>query len=132
MSDKLLMSGGLGKYHPSEAILMRTLAAEAGVPEESIFVEDRSTSTFENVRNCAKIMVSRGWRCAIVVTDAFHVPRCLYVFRSYGMDVAGSAPSRDRDATPPSKRIYYLVREILALPYYVVMLNLKKRFGRMD
>ena len=133
VSDNMLMSGGLGKYQPSEAVVMRALAVRSGVPETNIIIEDRSTSTFENVQNSVAIMTSNGWRSAIVVTDVFHIPRSLYVFRSYGMDVTGSAPANDREHTRRSKWIYYFMREVFAFPCYVVMVFLRnKRLGGVN
>ena len=68
-ADYLLVTGGLGKYPPAEARVMKTLATEEGVPPEKILSEDQSTSTFESGIHCAKIMQVRGWSTAVIVTD---------------------------------------------------------------
>ena len=32
-------------------------------------------------------MTDRGWQRALLVTDRFHMPRALYTFRAFGIDV---------------------------------------------
>ena len=74
---------------------MRTLALDLGVPAERIELEERSRNTFENALYTAVILRRRGWRRVAVVTDAFHMPRALYVFRRLGLDAVGE-PVRHR------------------------------------
>ncbi len=85
----LLVSGGVGRPPPAEAEVMRALAIEMGIPPERIVVEDRAVNTFENAVYCGRIFHDRGWRRLVVVTDRFHLPRALFVFRRLGLPVGG-------------------------------------------
>lgn len=85
----LLVSGGVVGPPPAEAEVMRALAIDLGVPSERIVVEDRARNTFENALYCGRILRDRGWHRVVVVTDAFHMPRALFVFRRLGLPVVG-------------------------------------------
>lgn len=85
----LVVSGGLTRYPPTEAEVMRAIAVDLGVPEQRIIVEDVAVNTFENAVYTGRIIRERGWRQVIVVTDWFHMPRSLYVFRRLGLSAIG-------------------------------------------
>lgn len=86
----LLLSGGIVGGALSEAAVMRALAIKLGVEAARIIVEDRSRNTFENAVYSGRIIGDRGWRRVIVVTDAYHMPRALYVFRRLGLAAVGA------------------------------------------
>jgi len=110
----LVVSGGLVNLPPAEAQVMRDLAVEAGVEAGRIVVEDQARNTFENAVYTGRIMRDRGWGRVVVVTDAFHMRRALYVFRTLGLD-AGAAPVQ-RGADDPAWAWYGgYAREALAL-----------------
>ncbi len=96
-AEHLLVSGGLSGPPPTEAAVMRARALEDGVPDDRICVEDRAVNTFENALFSGVIMERRGWSRPLVVTDAYHLPRALYVFRRLGIDAAGSGVPRMAD-----------------------------------
>lgn len=109
----LVVSGGAVGPPPAEAEIMRTLALAKGVPNERIVVEDRARNTFENALYTGLIIRRRGWRRVIVVTDGFHLPRSLFVFRRLGLRVEG-APVRARAADSFQTRMRLYAREALA------------------
>jgi uncharacterized SAM-binding protein YcdF (DUF218 family) len=86
----LVVSGGIVGPPPAEAEVMRELAIELGVPPERIVEEDRAVNTFENAVYCGRIFHDRRWQRLVVVTDRFHLPRALFVFRRLGLPVAGA------------------------------------------
>ena len=115
----LLVTGGLGKYPPAEAVVMQRLAVAHGIPPQHILCEDQATSTFASALRCCDILRQRGWSRVLVVTDRYHLPRTLFAFWSCGLHAVGSAaPGK------PSRRLrrrwYYYLREGLALPWYLV------------
>jgi uncharacterized SAM-binding protein YcdF (DUF218 family) len=118
---RLLMTGGVGKYPPAEAHVMRQLAVDAGVPEACILIEDQATSTFQSARQCAAILRQHGWSTALIVTDRYHLPRALLVFRSCGLEAYGHAPPGHRYSRKRWKRWYYRGREVCALVWYVCL-----------
>jgi len=81
----LVVSGGLTLHPPAEAEVMRDLAVEAGLDADRIVIEDQARNTFENAVYTGRIMRERGWGRVVVVTDAFHMRRALYVFRTLGL-----------------------------------------------
>lgn len=121
----LLVSGGVGACQPSEAEVMRDLALAAGVPGDRIVTENTSSSTFTSALACVDIMRSRGWRSAVVATDAYHVRRAAMVLRSFGIRVSISAAPGGREAN--TRRVWwsYVVRECVALPVYRLRIALE-------
>lgn len=95
----LLVSGGIVGPPPAEARAMREMALRRGVAAERIIVEDQARNTFENAVYAGRIIRDRRWCRIIVVTDAFHLPRTLYVFRRLGLEVAGEGVPRPAQIT---------------------------------
>lgn len=115
-ASNLLVTGGAVTWRVSEAAVMRDLAVAAGVPADRIIIEDRARDTLENALFSAAMLRHRGWTEAVVVTDAYHLPRALYTFRRFGVAVEGSAPPRTGDLASRIARI----REVPARLVYVV------------
>ena len=95
--DTLLLSGGNAGPGPSEAEVMRRLVLEHGSPVKTIVTEDRSRNTFENAVYSGRVVKDHGWRRIVIVTDAWHMRRALYVFRRLGMDASGDSAPRPPD-----------------------------------
>ena len=83
----VLVSGGLAKDgHPPEAmLLMETLEAEFGVPIR--WVESDSRTTYENARYSSQILQGAGIQRAFLVSHSWHMPRALWSFEKFGMEV---------------------------------------------
>ncbi len=126
----LLLTGGLGRYAPSEAHVMRQLALEAGVPAVQILLEDQAISTFWSAVHCAQMLQTRGWLTALVVTDRYHLPRTLWTFRRLGIAAAGSAVEDRRLSPRWWRRWWSYVRECLALVWYLMKIPLWKAWRR--
>ena len=84
----LFMSGG-----NREPAVMKKLAVELGVPEADIFTDELGTRTYESCSRAKQVFeIDR----AIVVTQDYHLPRSLYLCRSFGVDSIGvNAKRRD-------------------------------------
>ena len=109
----LVASGGQGADEGiSEAAAMRNYLTARGVPAAAILLEDKSTSTYENLRNSASLLRSKGLQQVIVVTNRSHVFRSLYLARLHGLNASG-------DAAPMSDRlgatVYQFARESAAV-----------------
>ncbi len=116
----LLASGGVGRHEPSEAQVMRCIAVERGIPHQHILLEERAESTWENARECAKIIREQGWRRVILVTDPYHLPRSLLAFRAFGVDVTPCPICRGHSGTTTRTTLLHQLREIPAIPYYAL------------
>ncbi|WP_416191591.1 YdcF family protein [Neisseria sp. CCUG12390] len=78
-ADYLLMSGGTDSDGSNQAETMRDMAVRLGVPSENILVENRSETTFQNIRFSPPLLKDR--RDVIIVSDGFHLPRGLWLAR---------------------------------------------------
>ena len=114
----LLVTGGVGKHPPAEAEVMRRTAIAHGVPSQCILLEDQATSTFESAQRCSTMLRQRGWSRVLVVTDRYHLARALLAFRSCGVRAVGS-PTLGKPTWRLRRRLYYYVREYLALVWYL-------------
>ena len=90
----LITSGGRGPDEQvSEAQAMAEYLVARGVPRDRVLLEDRSTSTFENLAYSGEIMRERGGAYrSVVVTNNFHVLRAALIARRAEVDaqVVGS------------------------------------------
>ncbi len=114
--DQLIACGGLGRYPPTEAATMRTVLTEAGVPDAVIHLEDRSTSTLENIRFALPILKRLGSDQVVIVTDRAHLPRALMVARRSGLTARGAAP---KSGARPSQQLRLALRELPAYGVYL-------------
>lgn len=84
---KLILSGGQGPGEDiAEGEAMARYAEREGVDPERIMVEDKSTSTEENLQFSRELM--EGDR-VIVVTTAYHVFRALLLAKRQGLNCVG-------------------------------------------
>lgn len=90
-APQVLMTGGLGKHPPAEAILMKELAVEMGIPEEAVHIEPESETTLESALLCAKMMHAAGWARALVVSHRYHLLRSCASFVTFGITARGSS-----------------------------------------
>lgn len=114
----LLVTGGVGKYPPTEAEVMEGLAVAHGIPRRRVLREEQATSTFESAMLCGAMLRQRGWSRVLVVTDRYHLPRTLLAFRSCGIRAVGSA-APGKPARRLRQRWYYYLREGLAFLWYL-------------
>ncbi|MCL5257275.1 MAG: YdcF family protein [Chloroflexi bacterium] len=112
----LVLTGGLGRNPPAEALVMREIALREGVPAETIVVEDQAHSTLESAQRVGEIAKQRGWSSVIVATDPFHTIRAGLMFQDRGLRVI-TAPTNDTYYSNET-RTFYTVRETLALTVY--------------
>ena len=99
----LIPSGGQGSDESlSEAQAMRDYMIEHGVPESDIYMEDKSTTTMENLANC-KTYIDDNWETRktsgeaikrkkpiiALVSSNYHVYRCLLYAEKLEMKCIG-------------------------------------------
>jgi uncharacterized SAM-binding protein YcdF (DUF218 family) len=114
----LILSGGLGTYPPTEAEMMKRKLLELKIDANALFLEDRSTSTEENIYFSKQIMERNGWKSAIIVTDTFHMKRALLLARDAGIEAFGSSAKNSVLYKNKSLRFKYTMREVMALTQY--------------
>jgi len=73
---------------PAEALWMRQLLLQLGLPQADIVLETKSTTTRENVREVAQIMQANEWAGRLaLVTSASHMPRAFVNAERAGLRV---------------------------------------------
>jgi uncharacterized SAM-binding protein YcdF (DUF218 family) len=90
---RILVSAGNIPWTPAikpEAELIRELLIEWGVPADAIEVGTESRNTFENALEIQRMLKSKGFRSALLVTSATHMPRAMATFRHARVPVMAS------------------------------------------
>lgn len=87
---KIITSGGQGPDEViSEARSMANYLLEQGVPEDSILLEDRSTTTEENLAYSQAIIAEHGGAAhCTIATSSYHTLRAAMFARRAGMNVS--------------------------------------------
>ena len=81
----LLMSGDhTGDYN--EVGVMKSLATELGVPSEDVFLDHEGYSTYESLYRAKYVF---GAKRIVIITQAYHLHRALYIARELGMEAVG-------------------------------------------
>jgi uncharacterized SAM-binding protein YcdF (DUF218 family) len=82
----VVMSGGNPQHHErSEADLYAGYLLDAGVKRSDLIVENQSLDTYENARNTVKLLRSRQYDTAVLVTSSLHMHRAMLAFEAFGV-----------------------------------------------
>lgn len=87
-SEKLLMSGDHGRKEYDEVNTMKDFAMERGIPSEDIFMDHAGFSTYDSMYRARDVFCAEK---IIIVTQAYHLPRALYVAEKLGLEAYGVA-----------------------------------------
>jgi len=99
-ANTLIFSGAaLDKTGPSNAYEMEKLAIQAGVPAESIIIDEKAESTKENAINTQPIFSKLGIKKIILVTSGYHQRRAGLEFKEYtnGITILNHPAKVDKD-----------------------------------
>jgi uncharacterized SAM-binding protein YcdF (DUF218 family) len=114
----VVVTGGQGDDEViSEGEGMKRYLMRRGISEDRIIVEDKSTSTYENIKNAFEITDSMGLsRDITIATSEFHVYRASLMAKKEGAGEVTSAPAfTDINLLPT-----YWVREWLGISHFLV------------
>ena len=108
-----ILSGGQGPGEDiSEAEAMKRYLLEKGVDESRLYMEDKSTNTFENIQFSKRILEEHRLSPTVVIaTQEFHQYRAQAFARRAGLTDAGPCTCH----TPPYLLLCYWVRECAAI-----------------
>ena len=107
VAPKLLMSGDHSRSDHDEVNAMKDAAMARGVPSEDIFMDHAGFATYDSFYRAGAVF---GVKKVVVVTQAYHLPRALWIARSLGLEAVGVACDTRRYAGQFNRD----VREILA------------------
>ena len=87
----LIPSGGQGTNETvSEARAMADYILSKGIPADKVLIEDKSTTTLENLKNSKALIEEReGGRYVALVTSNYHVYRALRYCRKIDLKCTG-------------------------------------------
>lgn len=75
VAPRIILSGGAVRNRFVEALAMARLAEAQGIPAAAIVIEPEARNTIENACDSVRIMRSRGWESAEVISSPSHLPR---------------------------------------------------------
>jgi vancomycin permeability regulator SanA len=107
--EKLLMSGDNRFVDYNEPEAMRKLAISLGVPNDAIVLDYAGRRTYDTCYRAKGIFMIDQ---AILVTQAFHIPRAIYLCNRLGVDSIGV--DSDLCTYPKSSLLYWNIRELFA------------------
>ncbi|WP_432651072.1 YdcF family protein [Huintestinicola sp.] len=109
-----IASGGKGSDEPmSEAECIRDGLVNRGISPDRIILEDKSTNTYENIRNSLEIIDSIGAeRRAVIITSEFHQLRASMISKKQGLECYSKSSHTFLPLLPS-----YWVREWFAVAY---------------
>ncbi|MDN4502494.1 YdcF family protein [Alteromonadaceae bacterium BrNp21-10] len=117
-----IVSGAIGTYPPSEAIVMESLLIANGVAKSQIIKDEASTDTLETVQNCTKIIQSlHGVASMYVCTSPYHSWRCQLLFRIYRQPFQRANMPGDLAKLGLLKWTLYCIKEVVAIPWDVFL-----------
>jgi uncharacterized SAM-binding protein YcdF (DUF218 family) len=112
----VIASGGQGTGEDiSEAEAIKRELMNQGISESRIFIENRSTSTDENIQ-FSKEFISDEMKIGLLVTNDYHVFRGTMIAKDYGLSVVGIPAKTPTISIPRS-----YIREYLALTKYYIL-----------
>ena len=107
VAPKLLMSGDHSRSDHDEVNAMKDAALARGVPSADIFMDHAGFATYDSFYRAGAVF---GVKKVVVVTQAYHLPRALWIARALGLEAVGVACDTRRYAGQFNRD----VREILA------------------
>ena len=107
--EKLLMSGDNRFVDYNEPEAMRQLALSLGVPNDAIVLDYAGRRTYDT---CYRAKAIFKVDQAILVTQAFHMPRAIYLCNRLGVDSLGV--ESDLRTYPKSSLLFWNARELFA------------------
>lgn len=113
--DYVVVSGGVGDSGFNEAIVMRDMAVEDGVPAERVVVDSCGVNTNETVAGTVPFFGEEGWTRILAVSQYYHLPRIKLAYQRAGWDVL-TVPAGTSSPIPQTPA--FVAREIPAFWLY--------------
>jgi vancomycin permeability regulator SanA len=118
-----IVTGGIGRWGPAEADVMKAELQTDGVPEHRIMTETASRDTLSSIVNCSRIIREHDKADIVsVCSDRYHIPRCRWLFWLLGVPTRRANMPSGRGANGILRWSYYYVREAIATPVDTVLL----------
>ena len=111
----IVLTGGVGKNPPSEALVAASIATKAGVPASALFLEDTSKTTAENAEFSAKLKPDMAAWSIVVTSDGYHCWRCRRLFSKHyaSVQTAGSTPGGRLRIRGALREVFSIIKMLL-------------------
>jgi SanA protein len=106
--NKLLLSGDNRFVDYNEPAVMASYAEERGVPQGDLVLDYAGRRTYDSCYRARHIF---GVEQAVLITQAFHLPRALYTCQELGLEAVGL----EADQRQYIRAVWYQLRELFAL-----------------
>ena len=127
---RYMPTGGAGAGGHIEADAINKLLLQAGVPDDAIISERLARDTLDSVRRCdALLRAAADAEWVTPCTSFYYLPRCVILFRAMGWKVRWAPMYSDRGALPLWKLLFYILKEMAALPYDLLLLVLSRKLA---
>jgi uncharacterized SAM-binding protein YcdF (DUF218 family) len=117
---KIILTGGVAPGDTlSEAAAGRQYLIERRLPPEALLLDERSTTTWENLENAATLARANGISSVLLVSDPFHMLRALKMARDLGLVAYGSPTRTSPISENAAEEARYVVRESWVYLVYI-------------
>lgn len=118
--DKIIFTGGkTNGSELAEAVVSKNYAMAHGIPEESIYTEDRSMVTIENFRFVSEIAELHELSDFLVVSDPLHMKRAIQMAEDTGFE-AFTSPTTTSEYNSLTSIVPFFFREVGAYVAYTL------------
>lgn len=122
-----IATGGVGRYGPAEAVVIRDLLLQSGVRADDILLEIHARDTLESIEFCGAILAGcDDVEFVVPCTSRYHIPRCALLIRLLGYRVKIPIMPPDRRYIGVMKWVTYVLKELIALPYDACLLLMRR------
>ncbi|WP_211855569.1 YdcF family protein [Plastoroseomonas hellenica] len=126
-----LPTGARGRFGPEESAVMAAILSEAGVPATRIVQETSGTDTLSSVLACVRLLRGIGHAGPVLAASSpYHLPRCVALLRLAGLPARPVRTCGMPASRRWTKRWYWRLREVPALPYDVALMLWYRLTGR--
>ncbi len=120
----LLLSGDNSTIDHNEPFVMGEYAVSQGVHKDDVVMDFAGFSTYDT---CYRAKAIFGVTEAILVTQAYHLPRAVWTCDSLGVKSVGVAAKSADDAGGSDHTVNYLLREVVSINKAMVQTLFKPR-----
>lgn len=120
-----------------EAMIVRKILTDVGIPASSIIIEQQSINTTQSIRNIKGILLQNNFKQPLVVTSAYHMPRSMLICAQNGIEAAAYPTAYQSDQQATFK--WHLMRPsvngmemtMVAMREYLGILSLYIGYGKL-
>jgi uncharacterized SAM-binding protein YcdF (DUF218 family) len=124
---KLIFTGGKSANAPfSESEVARKYAIAHLVPQEDIYIEERSRTTYENILYAGNIIREHNLKTVLLVSDPMHLKRAMLIARDNNI-TAYTSPTPTTKYKSLRTILPFLIREV----FYYMLYQIEKHYLRI-